>query len=230
MRTLLVFIVASWLGCLACGCSKGGNAPGPATAENFPFVPAYAEAGLSGCDHDAESGAIVKHAWPYPAESRNIEWTAKAYERTRLKLTPNPATFYTATVSWKTGTPIEVLDSWVYVTKPRRVITNEDVWVTGKVWEQGLKVDKQFKVASTGETVDFLFYNSRDVCMIETPEGPAWTRCTLGETFEGVTADEPFACEQVWWVEVKKNKVDKGWMPFQDELMRRLPPPAAEAK
>ncbi|MEM8610123.1 MAG: hypothetical protein AAGF92_23745 [Myxococcota bacterium] len=226
MRIFSRFIIIVFgLGFLATSCSKGGSAPASATALDGSSIPAGAEDSMTGCDHDTDSAAIVKHAWPYPSDARNIQWTGKPYDRVRLKLTPNPATFYTATVSWKNGQPIEVLDSWVYLEKPRNVVANEDIWVTRKVWDQGLKVDKQFKVASRGEQVGFLFYNSNDVCMVETEEGPAWTRCTLGQTFEGVTADDPFACEQVWWVKVKKSKTDQGWMPFDDALMVRLPAP-----
>lgn len=230
MRTSTLLFVGTWLGCLACGCSKGASAPGPATANSDQFVAANADAEMSGCNHDATSRAIIKHAWPYPADARNIEWMGQPYERIKLKLSPNPGTFYTATVSWRKGELVEVLDSWVYIKKPRRVIANEEIWVTRKVWDQGLKVDKQLKVASKGDEVDFLFYNSKRACMIETAEGPAWTHCTLGTTFEDVTVDAPFACEQVWWMEVEKSRPDKGWMPFEESLMRRVGPPGDEAK
>ncbi|MEM7139011.1 MAG: hypothetical protein AAF500_20730 [Myxococcota bacterium] len=185
---------------------------------------------MGGCDHDLETNSTAKRAWPYPPEARDIRWGQK-YRKNKLKLSPNPATFYTATVTWKKGELVPVLGSEVLIKKPRRVVAKNDVYVTRKVIDQGLEVKRREKVASAGEEVDFMFYNSRGFCMVHTKAGAAWTPCELDETFVGVTAEEPFACEQVWWVKVSKGKVDTGWMPFDSEFMsREPPPPAAEAR
>lgn len=211
------------------GCTKAGSAPAAENAGELDTIPAYAEEGMSGCDHDAESNAIAKHAWPFPAEARDVRWGNK-YKRMKLKLRPRSAAFVTATVTWKKGELIEVEDSEIVVRKPRRVTAKHDMFVTRKVWDQGVEVERTVKAASAGEITSFLFYNSRGYCMILTDEGPAWTKCTLDGSFEGVTAEQPFACHQTWWIKVRKSKVDKGWMPFDDALMERVSPQDVEAR
>ncbi|MDH3201632.1 MAG: hypothetical protein OEM15_12135 [Myxococcales bacterium] len=211
------------------GCTKNASAP---TAENPAKVEeilAYAEEGMSGCDHDIESNATAKHAWPFPAEARNVRW-GNQYEKMKLKLKPRPAAFITATVTWKKGELIDVEDSEIVVQKPRRVLAKHDLFVTRKVWDQGVQIERTTKAVSAGDVTSFLFYNSRGYCMILTDDGPAWTKCTLDGSFEGVTAEQPFACEQTWWIKVRKSKVDKGWMPFEDAFMMRVPPQDDAAK
>jgi len=68
------------------------------------------------------------------------------------------------------------------------------------------------------------------MCMLETEQGLGWTPCTLDDAFEGLSADDPFACEQTWWVKVRKSKADRGWMPVMPDLMDRVPPSPDAAK
>ncbi|MGB5547762.1 MAG: hypothetical protein WBM74_14410, partial [Polyangiales bacterium] len=62
------------------------------------------------------------------------------------------------------------------------------------------------------------------MCMVETEQGPGWTPCTLDDAFEGLNEEDPQACEQVWWVKVRKSKVDQGWMPVMPGFIERVPP------
>jgi len=211
------------------GCTKAGSAMPTENRSDVDKIRAYAEEGMSGCDHDVESGAVAKHAWPFPAEARNVRW-GEHYEKMKLKLKPRSAAFVTATVTWKRGELIEVEDSEIVVQKPRRALAKHDMFVTRKVWDQGVQVDRTTKAVSAGDVTSFLFYNSRGYCMILTEDGPAWTKCTLDGSFEGVSPEQPFACEQTWWIKVRKSKVDKGWMPFEDALMVRVPPQDGAAK
>ena len=207
---------AALLALLALGCKKGEASPASATPES--------EASGLGCAHDLESSAIAKHSWPYPAEYRNLRWGAK-YHKNRLKLKPTNAAFVTATVTWKEGEIIVVEDSNVVITKPRRLVAKRDLFVTRKVWEQGIQVERRFLAVAAGEVGSFLFYNSRGLCMVDTAEGPAWTPCTLDDAFEGLSEEQPEACEQVWWVKVRKSKVNQGWMPVPLGFVERVPPP-----
>ena len=218
---------------LLVGCSRGTSVPGPKDASvdrnKVGKILAYAKEGMSGCDHDVRSAAVARHAWPYPAEAKNILWGTR-YKKMELKLKPVEAAFVTATLTWKEGELIEVQDSDVVVHKPRRVVAKHDLHVTRKVWDQGTRVSRTTKAVSEGEDAYFLFYNSRGFCLIETEDGAAWTRCSLDGSFEGVSSEEPFACEQTWWVKVGKNRIDRGWMPFDEGLMMRVPPPGDAAK
>jgi len=211
---LITVLVAS----LATGCKKGGSSPAASNAEPT--------AEMTGCDHDAKSSAIAKHSWPYPADYRNLQWGSH-YKQMKLKLKPTHAAFVTATVTWKQGETILVEDSEVLITKPRRLVAKRDLYVKRKVWDQGIEVERTYPAAKEGEVGSFLFYNSRGMCMVGTEQGPGWTPCTLDDAFEGLSAELPFACEQVWWVKVRKSKVHQGWMPVMLELMNRLAPPDA---
>jgi len=97
--------------------------------------------------------------------------------------------------------------------------------VKRKVWDQGIEVERTYRAAAQGEVGSFLFYNSRGQCMVGTEQGPGWTPCTLDDAFEGLSEEHPFACEQVWWVKVRKSKVNQGWMPVDLAFMERVPPP-----
>ena len=204
------------------GCKKGDDAPEATTAADV------ATKGL-GCDHDLESNALARHTWPYPAEYRNLRATGR-YFKTRLKLKPNPAAFVTATVTWREGDLIEVLDSQVRITKPRRLIAKRDLFVTRKEWSQGIEVERKHLAAVKGEVGSFLFYNSRGLCMVGTDGGPGWTPCTLDDAFEELSAESPHPCEQEWWVRVQKRKIDKGWMVVDTALMERVAPPPDAAE
>ncbi|MDH3624006.1 MAG: hypothetical protein OES69_18035 [Myxococcales bacterium] len=226
MRSIATIVLVAGL---ANGCTKGVSlspAENPAEVEK---ILAYAEEGMGGCDHDIELNAVAEHAWPFPAEARNVRW-GNHYQKMKLKLKPRPAAFVTATVTWKEGELIEVEDSELIVQKPRRVLAKHDMFVTRKIWDQGVLVEHTTKAVSAGGVTSFLFYNSRGYCMILADDGPAWTKCTLDGSFEGVTAEQPFACQQTWWIKVRKNKIDKGWMPFEDALMVRVPPKDGAAK
>ena len=228
MRTrsiVTVALVASFLG----GCTKAESSPPVENPSNAGKILAYPEEGLSGCDHDVESSAVAKHAWPLPAEARDVRW-GNRYKKMKLKLNPRHAAFVTATVTWKKGELIAVEDSEIIVQKPRQVVAKHDMFVTRKVWDQGVEVERTTKAVSAGDVTSFLFYNSRGYCMIQTADGPAWTKCALDGSFEGVSAEHPFACEQTWWIKVRKSKVDKGWMPFEDAFMVRVPPQDDAAK
>jgi len=221
MRTLAILIGLFLAGALGTACTKSDGSPSSATA-------ASARLGLS-CDHDVKSTALAKHSWPYPADRRNLRWGEK-YEKVRLKLKPTSAALVTATVTWKAGELIEVEDSEVRIIKPRRLIAKRDLYVKRKVWDQGIQVERELLAVAEGEVGSFLFYNSRGMCMVGTEGGPAWTPCTLDDAFEGLSHEEPQACEQVWWVKVRKSKVDQGWMPVMPGLMERVPPPSGAAK
>jgi hypothetical protein len=198
------------------GCKKADEAPGATTGAEV------AAKGLE-CDHDLKSNALVKHSWPYPAHYRNLRWGSQ-YQKVRLKLRPTRAAFVTATVTWKEGDIIEVLDSQVQIIKPRRLVAKRDLFVKRKVWSQGIQVERTFLAAAKGEVGSFLFYNSEGLCMVGTDDGPGWTPCTLDDAFEGLSAENAQACEQVWWVQVQKRKIDKGWMVVDTALMERVAP------
>ncbi|MGB5366915.1 MAG: hypothetical protein WBN14_11660 [Polyangiales bacterium] len=221
MRTLSIltgFLLAAAIGT---ACKKTNGSPSSATA---------ASAGLGlNCDHELSSSALAKHSWPYPADYRNLRWGDR-YQKVRLKLKPTSAAFVTATVTWKSGELIEVEDSEVRIIKPRRLIAKRDLYVKRKVWDQGIQLEREFVAVAQGEVGSFLFYNSRGMCMVGTEEGPAWTPCTLDDAFEGLSEEQPQACEQVWWVKVRKSKVDRGWMPVVPGLTERVPPPSGAAK
>lgn len=228
MRTRWIVTVALVVS-FASGCTKTESSPPVENPSNIGKILAYAEEGISGCKHDIESSAIAKHAWPFPAEARDVRW-GNQYKKMKLKLNPRHAAFVTATVTWKKGELIEVEDSELVLQKPRQTIAKHDMFVTRKVWDQGVQVERTTKAVSAGEVANFLFYNSRGYCMIQTDDGPAWTRCTLDGSFEGVSAEHPFACQQTWWIKVRKSRVDQGWMPFEDAFMVRVPPPDGAAE
>jgi hypothetical protein len=207
---------AALLALLALGCKKSVASPATATPES--------EASGLGCEHDLKSSAIAKHSWPYPAEYRNLRWGDK-YRKVKLKLKPTHAAFVTATVTWKEGEIIVVEDSEVLITKPRRLVAKRDLFVTRKVWEQGVQFERTSLAVAAGEVGSFLFYNSRGLCMLDTAEGPAWTPCTLDDAFEGLSEEQPDACEQIWWVQVRKSKVNQGWTPVPFGFVERVPPP-----
>lgn len=221
MRTLAILSGLFLAGALGTACKKSDGSPSSAT-------PTSARLGLS-CDHDLKSTALAKHSWPYPADHRDLRWGEK-YQKVRLKLKPSSAAFVTATVTWKPGELIEVEDSEVRIIKPRRLIAKRDLYVKRKVWDQGIQVERELLAVAEGEVGSFLFYNSRGMCMVGTEEGPAWTPCTLDDAFEGLSDEEPQACEQVWWVKVRKSKVHQGWMPVMPGLMERVPPPSGAAR
>jgi hypothetical protein len=195
------------------GCNKGDSSPGTSNAQ--------AAVGLRGCDHDDKVNAVAKHSWPYPADLRNLQWGDK-YRKMQLKLKPTHASFITATVTWKKGALIGVQDSEVVIKKPRRLVAKRDLYVKRKVWDQGIEVERTYLAVAQGEVGSFLFYNSRGMCMVGTREGPGWTPCTLDDAFEGLSEEDPAACEQLWWVKVGKSKVHQGWMVVEPGLMERV--------
>ena len=164
---------------------------------------------------------MAKHSWPYPAAERHLLWTGR-YDRMKLKLRPTHAAFVTATMTFREGDFVEVLDSEVHVTKPRRLVAKRDIFVTRKVTSQGIETEQRYVVAKQGELASFLFYNSQGFCMVDTSNGPAWTPCTLEDTFEGLSPETPNACGQNWWVQVQRSKVDKGWMVVNPSHVRRV--------
>jgi len=200
---------------IAGGCKKGDGSPSTVSAQ--------AAVETVGCDHDVKANAVAKHSWPYPADSRNLRWGDK-YQQMKLKLKPTHAAFITATVTWKKGELIGVEDSEVFIKKPRRLVAKRDLYVKRKVWDQGVEVERTYSATAQGEVGSFLFYNSRGMCMVGTEDGPGWTPCTLDDAFEGLSEQDPAACEQFWWVKVRKSKVDQGWMVVAPELMERVPP------
>ena len=222
MRTLpiLLGIAVAALG-IGSGCKKGDSSPSAATA------PSAVQS--IGCDHDVKSSALIKHSWPYPADLRNLRW-GNVYRKMRLKLKPTHASFVTATVTWKDGELIAVEDSEVFVKKPRRLVAKRDLYVKGKVWDQGIEVERTYLAVAQGQVGSFLFYNSRGACMVGTEHGPGWTPCTLDDAFEGLSEEHPAACEQFWWAKVRKSKVNQGWMPVEPGLMERVAPPTDAAK
>jgi hypothetical protein len=181
------------------------------------------------CNHDVKASAVANHSWPYPADLQDLRW-GETYRKVRLKLKPTHAAFVTATVTWKEGELIGVEDSLVVIRKPRRLVAKRDLYVKRKAWDQGVEVERTYLAAAQGEVGSFLFYNSRGMCMVGTPDGPGWTPCTLDDAFEGLSEENPAACEQFWWVKVRKSKVDRGWMVVDPELMERVPRATAAAK
>ncbi len=202
---------------LATACKKSSETEGSTTANEA------ASQGLD-CDHSVKVNQKVKHAWPYPADFRNLQVVGRS-KTAKLKLKPTPAAFFTATVTWKDGDVVQVLDSELRILKPRRMIAKRDIFVTRREWSQGIEVERKYLAAAKGEVGEFLFYNSRGMCLVGTENGPGWSPCTLDDSFEGLSAERPHACEQVWWVQVQPRKVDKGWMIVDGEVMKRLAPP-----
>jgi hypothetical protein len=222
MRALLIptAILVTALA-IASGCKKGDSSPSTAGAQ--------AAVETLGCDHDVKANTVAKHSWPYPADFRNLRWGNK-YKQMKLKLKPTQAAFITATVTWQKGELIGVEDSEVFIRKPRRLVAKRDLYVKRKVWDQGIEVERTYLAVGEGEMGSFLFYNSRGMCMVGTKEGPGWTPCTLDDAFEGLSEENPAACEQVWWVKVRKSKLAQGWMPVTPGLMDRVPAPPDATK
>ena len=140
----------------------------------------------------------------------------------QLKLKPTHAAFRTATVTWRKGELIGVEDSEIVIQKPRRLVAKRNLYVKRKVWDQGIEVERTYLAVAQGQVGSFLFYNSRGMCMVGTQEGPGWTPCTLDDAFEGLSEEDPAACEQLWWVKVRKSKVAQGWMVVAPGLMERV--------
>lgn len=222
MRTFLIRTgILLTLLATASGCKKGDVSASSADAQTT--VEAL------GCSHDEEANAVATHSWPYPADLLDLRW-GDDYRKMRLKLKPSHAAFVTATVTWKEGELIRVEDSLVLIRKPRRLVAKRDLYVKRKVWDQGIEVERNYLAAARGELGSFLFYNSRGRCMLGTPDGPGWTPCTLDDAFEGLSEENPEACEQFWWVKVRKSKVDQGWMVVEPGLMERVPRATAATK
>jgi hypothetical protein len=208
--------VASLLVLLWGGCKKADDSPSTTAAR----AEGRASAG-PGCQHDFETHVVVKHTWPYPADVKDLRWVDR-YTKVKLRLKPVHAAFFTATHTYKKGDYIHVEDSQVHILKPRRLVAKRDLYVQRKVWDQGTQVQQRALAVAKGEVGSFLFYNSRGMCMLDTDQGPGWTPCTLDDAFEGLSAESPFACEEVWWVKVVRSKVEQGWMPFDPALMERV--------
>jgi hypothetical protein len=204
------------------GCKRTDSGPTATSAANLPTA-------REGCDHSLQTNALVEHSWPYPAELRDLRWT-DGYQKTALKLKPVHAAVVTARVTWKRGDMIEVQDSQIRITKPRRLVAKRDLFVTRQVWDQGIEVERQYLAVAKGEVGSFLFYNSRGMCMVGTGDGTGWTRCTLDDAFEGLSAHDPHPCEQHWWVKVQKRKTDKGWMVVDFSLMERTVSPSGATR
>ncbi len=193
-------------------CSKEGR--GGASAKD-------AEAQGIECDHDIRMKAEVDHTWPYPAEYRDLRW-AGGYAKLELRLKPSSAAFITGSLGVRDGDILRVLDSKIRITKPRRLVAKRDLMVKRMEWSQGVQVERSELAVAKGHVGNFLFYNSQGLCIIGTPSGPGWTECTLDDAFEGLSAQNPFACEQLWWIQVQKRKVDKGWTVVEPGLVERI--------
>ena len=117
---------------------------------------------------------------------------------------------------------MQIVDSEVVVHKARRVVAKRDLAVRREVWDQGRKVVRTELAVKAGTTVDFLLYDSRGSCLIAMPEGLASVACDLQDTFDTVTPDHPYACEETWWLKVDRAKTTRGWFPFDPERMERV--------
>lgn len=221
MRIVLPIMAAALLW-VSTGCARGDEARGSSTADELARQ-------APECDHDFRTNAVAKNSWPYPASQRNLRWTGR-YDRVKLKLKPNHASFVTATLTFREGDFIEVLDSEIHVTKPKRLVAKRDIFVTRKAVRQGIETEQKYLVAREGEPASFLFYNSEGFCMVQTDDGPAWTACTLNDTFEGLSAEAPYACSQSWWVRIQRSKVDRGWMLVNPTVVQRVGILPGEAK
>jgi hypothetical protein len=221
MRTPFLFIAVLLIGS-SVACHKADETGGAQDANDA------SSQGLD-CDHDLRSSAVAEHSWPYPADHQDLRWTG-GYQKTRLKLKPTHAAFVTATISFREGDLIQVLDSQMHIIKPRLLIAKRDIVVKRKVINQGIEVERDHLVAKAGEPAGFLFYNSRGHCMVATDDGPSWTPCTFEDTFEGLNAENPNACEQNWWIQMQRSKVDKGWMIVNPKVVERIGPAPDEAK
>lgn len=194
------------------------NAEGPKFPDHLSTEPV-------GCDHGIKSNAELAHTWPYPAYARTIRWGNERHN-TGLKLRPREIAIRTATVRFDKGELIEPSDSHLVITKPRRLVAKHDMAVRRQVWDQGRLVLQVTGEIRAGDTVNFLFFDSGSSCLIDTDQGLSYVGCTLDDSFEGLTAEHPSACEQTWWLRVRLSKVDKGWFVFDPALMARLPAPA----
>jgi len=133
-------------------------------------------------------------------------------------------------VSWPPDSLLQVKNSQVRILKPRRLIAKRDLFITKKVVEQGIEVQKTYPAVMQGEVGSFLFYNSRGMCLVGFEKGSGWTPCTLDDAFEGLSPDDPHPCAQEWWVELERRRADKGWTLVYPDLMERVPPTASEAR
>jgi len=221
MRKTFLILAISLLG-FSLGCQKGDASEATASANDM------ASAALD-CDHDLASNALAKHSWPYPVDHKDLRWTG-GYAKEKLKLKPTHAAFVTATLSFREGDFIEVLDSEIRITKPRRLIAKRDLIMKRKVTRQGIEVTRELLVAKAGEPASFLFYNSRGHCMVDSEDGPGWIPCSLEDTFEGLSAERPHACQQQWWIQMERSKVARGWMKVSPDRVERVGPPLDATK
>ena len=217
MRLLILVLSVALLS----GCKKADRTSGT-TAASTPeaSAPGLPDA-TSGCDHDQRTNVTLPHTWPYPADAREIRWT-DGREKTGLKIKPRGVAFRTATVTWKKGQDMGASDSQVVVTKPRRLVAKRDMQVRREIWDQGRRVEATAGEIKKGDVVSFLFFDSRGSCLVRFGGGTGSVPCTLEDSFEGLSAEHPFACEQVWWVKVRRAKRSKGWLVFDEELMERV--------
>lgn len=178
-------------------------------------------AAYSGCEHDTKVNLAFPKTWPYPADDREIRWRGTSM-RIGLQMKPHSSAPRTGTTSWKDGEDMKVIDSQVVVRKARRVVAKHDLAVRREVWDQGRKLVQTTLAVKAGGTVDFVLYDSRGSCLIVTEEGLASVACDLDGTFDTVTRDNPYACEEVWWFKVDKARTTRGWFRFDPERMERV--------
>ena len=209
MRLLILVLSVALLS----GCKKADGTAGT-TVASTPEAP-------RGCDHEQRTNVVLPHTWPYPADARKIRW-ADGREKTGLKIKPRGVAFRTATVTWDKGQDMGASDSQVVVTKPRRLVAKRDMQVRREVWDQGRRIEATASQINKGDVVSFLFFDSRGSCLVLVGGDTGSVSCTLDDSFEGLSAEHPFACEQVWWVKVRKAKRSKGWLVFDEKLMKRV--------
>ncbi len=180
-----------------------------------------ATARSTGCEHDAAVNLVFSKTWPYPADDRQILWRGPSL-RVRLRMKPRSSSPVTGSTRWKDGEDMQILDSQVVVRKARRVVAKRELALSREIWDQGRKIVASTLAVEAGATVDFLLFDSRGACLIMTPEGLASVACDLHDTFENVTPENPYACEEIWWFKVDQGKTTRGWFTFDPERMERV--------
>jgi hypothetical protein len=174
-----------------------------------------------GCEHDTELNLAFPKTWPYPADDRQLRWRGPSM-RVELQVKPRNSAPVTGSSRWKDGEGMEIVDSQIVVHKARRVVAKRDLTVSREVWDQGRKIVQSMLAVEAGATVEFLLYDSRGTCLIMTPQGLASVSCNLQDTFDTVTPDNPYACEETWWLKVDQGKMTRGWFKFDPKRMERV--------
>lgn len=207
---MTIAVMAACCGALAASCARDTHAT---------HAGQTATATTLGCDHDRRVDVELGHVWPY-AGVDEVHWAGRR-EATGLHIKPRRVSVRRDTVRWKTGARIEVQDTTLIVTKPRRVVARQALalkWVS-QPGRQGATAVPEATV-EVGQAVDFLAHDADGTCYAMLGGGVASGPCAPSEVFEAFGEGVPVAaCAQTWWLKVKEGR-HRGWLPFDSGRMQ----------